>query len=329
LLVEVIGVSADLLDRAKQADIREVAGRYTTLKRVTAIEGAGPCPVCGGRDRFSVNGHKQVWNCRGCDRGGDVIALMQHVEGLPFREAVERLTGERGPAPRPHDPPRRPTPREDEGDKHALHIAGLIVGGIAPLRGTPGETCLREVRKIDTGEIAEVLERTDAIGWNPSVLLREEGHPLDGKRLGAIIGVMTDPVTAEPTGAISRTYIHEGRKVGKAKTLGSPAGIIRLTPDEDVLGRLHIAEGLETALAGMSIGLRPTWATGSTAIMAKLPVVSWIEALFILADHDANGAGERAGAEVASRWREAGKEARVWRPKSIGDLNDILIGGAK
>jgi hypothetical protein len=45
--------------------------------------------------------------------------------------------------------------------------------------------------------------------------------------------------------------------------------------------------------------------------------------------HDANGAGERAAAEVASRWREAGKEARVWRPKSIGDLNDILIGGAK
>ena len=71
------------------------------------------------------------------------------------------------------------------------------------------------------------------------------------------------------------------------------------------------------------------WAAGSTALMAKLPAVSGIKALTIIADHDANGAGERAAAEVASRWREAGKEARVWRPKSIGDLNDILIGGAK
>src|SRR5580704_3493767 len=75
--------------------------------------------------------------------------------------------------------------------------------------------------------------------------------------------------------------------------------------------------------------LGPCGATGSTAIMAKFPLLSGIKALTIIADHDANGAGERAAAEVASRWREAGKEARVWRPKSIGDLNDILIGGAK
>jgi Toprim domain len=94
-----------------------------------------------------------------------------------------------------------------------------------------------------------------------------------------------------------------------------------------VLERLHIAEGLETALAGMSIGLRPMWATGSTAIMAKLPAVSGIKALTIISDHDANGAGERAAAEVASRWREAGKETRVWKPKSRGDLNDLIIMG--
>jgi hypothetical protein len=51
---------------------------------------------------------------------------------------------------------------------------------------------------------------------------------------------MTDAVTAKPTGGISRTFLREGQKVGKAKGLG-PAGIVRLTPDEDVLGGLHIA----------------------------------------------------------------------------------------
>ena len=64
----------------------------------------------------------------------------------------------------------------------------------------------------------------------------------------------------------------------------------------------------------MSIGLRPMWATGSTAIMAKFPVLSGIEALTIITDHDANGAGRTRGEPRSlSRWREAGKEARVWK----------------
>jgi hypothetical protein len=35
---------------------------------------------------------------------------------------------------------------------------------------------------------------------------------------------MTDPVTALPTSAISRTYVDDGKKVGKAKTLVHLAG---------------------------------------------------------------------------------------------------------
>jgi Toprim domain/CHC2 zinc finger len=321
-------IPADLITRAHAVRIEDEIERRG-IKLVGRIDRCGPCPICGGRDRFSINVRKQVFLCRQCDARGDVIALTQFLDGCNFREAVEYLTGERSPAPSRPAPAATDAPRDDDRDARALMFARQIAFELRPILGSPGETCLRDARKIKTHAIEDVLERIDAIGWHPAVYFNEPGHALHGRKLGAIIGVMTDPVTAEPTGAISRTYIHEGLKVGKAKTLGSPAGIIRLTPEEDVFGRLHIAEGLETALTGMSIGLRPMWATGSTAIMAKLPVVSGIEALTMIADHDANGAGERAAAEVASRWREAGKEARVWRPKSIGDLNDILIGGAK
>jgi hypothetical protein len=85
-----------------------------------------------------------------------------------------------------------------------------------PLRRTPGERYLAETRKIETTAIADILDRTDAIGWHESVLFREGGHALDGKRLGCIVGVMSDPATATPTGAISRTYVHEKWKIGKA-----------------------------------------------------------------------------------------------------------------
>jgi hypothetical protein len=319
-------IPSDLIQRASAVRIEdEVARRGIRLRG--AVDRCGPCPQCDGKDRFGLSTRKQVFNCRGCGARGDVIALVQFLDGCDFREAVECLTGERACAPSSPAPVATDTPRHDDRDARVLMFARQIALEMRPVLGTPGERYLRDVRKIETRAIEDVLERTDGVGWHPAVYFNEPGHALHGRKLGAIISVMTDMITAEPTGAISRTYIHEGRKVGKAKTLGSPAGIIRLSEDADVLGRLHIAEGLETALAGMSIGLRPMWATGSTAIMAKLPAVSGIKALTIISDHDANGAGERAAAEVASRWREAGKETRVWKPKSRGDLNDLIIMG--
>ena len=251
--------------------------------------------------------------------------------GDDFAECRDHVKAALGIERRSFQPaPRRPTQpsRDDDRIARVCACTRQIVSEIVPIVGTPGETYLRDVRRIDTSAIADVLERTDAIGWHPQVYFNEEGHALHDKRIGAIIAVMTDPVTAKPTGGISRTYVHEGVKVAKAKGLG-PAGIVRLTPDEDVLAGLHIAEGLETALAGMSIGLRPMWSCGSTTIMAKLPVVSGIEAISVLADNDANGAGERAARELQARWKSAGRVARVWKPKTRGDLNDILMGDAK
>src|SRR5262249_2753995 len=61
------------------------------------VERAGPCPVCGGDDRFSINTAKNVWNCRGCDKGGDVIDLLRHIDGVDFKDACENLTGESAP----------------------------------------------------------------------------------------------------------------------------------------------------------------------------------------------------------------------------------------
>jgi hypothetical protein len=202
-----------------------------------------------------------------------------------------------------------------------------IVAELLPVRGIVGDFYLKERRRIYTAAIADVLERTDAIGWHPAVYFNQPDHPLHGQRLGCIVGVMTDAVTAKPTGAISRTYLDgDGRKIGKAKTLGSPAGIVRLSRDEDVLGGLHLAEGLETALAAMSIGLRPIWATGSTALMAKFPVLDGIECLTLIADHDASGTGEKAARAAESRWRQAKREVRIFRTDQIGDINDALAG---
>jgi hypothetical protein len=75
----------------------ETARRGIKLSTGT-VERYGPCPACGGTDRFSINLKKQLWNCRGCARGGDVIALVRHIDGGSFREAVRLLTGHAPPS---------------------------------------------------------------------------------------------------------------------------------------------------------------------------------------------------------------------------------------
>ena len=72
--------------------MNEIVRRGVELKR-EGKEFIGPCPLCGGHDRFAVNIKKEVWNCRGCGVGGDVIELVQHLDGVEFIEACTTLAG--------------------------------------------------------------------------------------------------------------------------------------------------------------------------------------------------------------------------------------------
>lgn len=77
-------------------DLRDLAAQYTALKRKTAAELAGPCPKCGGTDRFYVT--REFFACRGChEKRGDVIEFMTWLDDLTFREACERLGSEEAP----------------------------------------------------------------------------------------------------------------------------------------------------------------------------------------------------------------------------------------
>ena len=88
-----------LKQRARAARIEDELARHNIKLRRSGAELVGPCPVCGeGDDRFAVNVKKQAWNCRHCEIGGDVIALVQHLDGVDFLQAIETLTGK--PAPR-------------------------------------------------------------------------------------------------------------------------------------------------------------------------------------------------------------------------------------
>ena len=73
-----------------------------TLEKVPLLkseEHAGPCPLCGGTDRFRVwprEGDGGRWWCRRCGKGGDTIQFCRDVKGLGFFEACDFLGVEPG-----------------------------------------------------------------------------------------------------------------------------------------------------------------------------------------------------------------------------------------
>src|SRR5262252_5428153 len=87
----------DWVQRARDVTIEsEILRRGIQLKR-QGVERVGPCPRCGGTDRFAINTIKNVFNCRGCAHGGDVIELVEWLDNCQFHEAVETLTHEPKP----------------------------------------------------------------------------------------------------------------------------------------------------------------------------------------------------------------------------------------
>jgi putative DNA primase/helicase len=133
-----------------------------------------------------------------------------------------------------------------------------------------------------------------------------------GKR--AVIALMTDMVTSEPTGGVHRIFLNPDGSKNKRMMLG-PAGIIRLDRDEDVTTAIGLTEGVEDGSAVM-LSWRPIWAAGSAGAINKFPVLSGIECLTVFADNGTPGI--KAAETAVQRWESAGKEAKILPPPHPG-----------
>lgn len=85
----------------KTTDLLSLVEKETKLRRVAITEGgefAGPCPFCGGRDRFHVQPNRPEggrWLCRTCTDGKwqDAISYIQRRDQCDFKTAVSTLGG--------------------------------------------------------------------------------------------------------------------------------------------------------------------------------------------------------------------------------------------
>ncbi|WAJ29312.1 DUF7146 domain-containing protein [Antarcticirhabdus aurantiaca] len=93
------------VEDARTISVADAADRLGLggLRRAGTAERIGPCPACGGTDRFGINTSRNVWNCRGGGGGHDAIGMAAHVLGLDvtrrddFLEACSAVTGQAVP----------------------------------------------------------------------------------------------------------------------------------------------------------------------------------------------------------------------------------------
>lgn len=247
--------------------------------------------------------------------------------GDDWRDCLNYIKSRLGIADVPHHVQRmlqpRPVPQPDPTKIRASEMALRIWNDAGPIVRSPVAFYL-EQRNINP-----IKAESHVIRFHPDCPFRLQ----DGitAPLPAMVVLFRDIVSDEPCG-IHRTALKpDGSGKADVPGLGGPkkmlgrvkGAAIKLSADAEVTTGLHIAEGIETGLTGLSTGLAPVWALGSAGSIAAFPPLPGIEALTILADHDE--AGLRAARVCAEAWSEAGCEASIIYPPVSGeDWNDAV-----
>jgi hypothetical protein len=248
------------------ADVVHLLG-LAGLKRA-GHELVGPCPRCGGRDRFGVNLRKGLFQCRVCGAKGDGLALVMWDRDLGFLDALTWLCG---PATGVDDDERQARvakaraamkAAEDRAERERARIIAdarrLWEAGQRP-EGTAVEAYLAR-RAID---IRAVGTFAPCIRFHPDL---PYAHHIDGRwqtihRGPAMMAAVQN--AAGKFSALHRTYLDLDQPKGKAlirhpqtgealdakKGLGSKkGGAIRLSGARQS-ATLVMAEGIETTFS--------------------------------------------------------------------------------
>jgi putative DNA primase/helicase len=257
-----------------------------------------------------------IWVDHETGEGGDLLKLIMRERGGSFPDAIKYARDFCGSIKLSNRKVDHDVPDDAERTKRALSLfdaAGSV--------NHPIGTRYFERRKLILPD-----------GIDGSVLRFHPHCPFGaGERHPALI-VLYRGIEDDIPRAISRTALTpEGIKIDR-KMLGPIGGTCcKLSADEDITLGLHVAEGIETAIAAMMLGFVPMWALGSAGAIANFPVLSGIECLTIIADNDkvnpftGRTPGQIAARECSQRWTGSGIAVRRVTPTATGeDMADIV-----
>lgn len=320
----------DYKARANEVALLSAAQKCGASLKRSGQEHVGPCPACGGKDRFSINPAKGKWNCRGAGGGGQAIGLVMHCLAMDFKAACEFLTGEAPPTGQSgtwdEDAQNRARERrqaseakqaqeQDEAslqEGQALERAVSIWQAGKLLAGTPAEAYLRARGHM-------LSQWPDSLRFHPTLK-----HP-EGSNYPALI-CRVDDSFGDQTG-VWRIFIADSAKgwgkapVSNAKLGLGPCGGGAVRLAEPLDGEVCLAEGIETSLAVTALTGRPCWAALSTSGLVGFEAPFDIASVRIYADADFSKYSDSTG-----KWSEpAGmKAARQSRDRLVEQGVNVL-----
>ncbi len=332
----------DVAVRAAQGRWREIFVSCGIDGRL--VDGKGrPCPLCGGRDRFSFTNKfgRGDYFCRNCGHGDGFDLVAAYLQ-CSFPEALR--TVERFCAIEPPEFPQGSASRGETGGNTGGETGGEEPGAQKSPEDAARENMLRiwaEAHPVREGDA--VWKYLAGRGLDPArahpEIRTHEGLPYHSARAdGETFPVMLSRITNHEGIVINlhRTFLSpEGGKasVEHPKKLMpglSTAGVVRLggIPGNGVIG---LAEGVETALGASLLAGMPVWATigcGNMAAIDKLP--EGVREVVVFADNDEKYAGQAAAYAFAHRWACRGLSVHVMVPPNPGeDWLDVWNARAK
>lgn len=297
----------------------------------------GPCPMCGGHDRFRFDDKDGdgTWLCNNCG-AGDALDMIQKHTGIAFREILQLVREVAGITyidpcmPKPE--PKKDPDEEKKAEKRAKALREMWEQAV-PLFETDPVMNYLEARGI----FAYGRDVTRALRLSRNTFCKTGEGKKDYTYLPAMIARVDNPA-GELVG-IHRTYLQPGEpckaRIEKPKRLmpvrncGDMVGsAIRLYEADGIV--LGVTEGIETALSARRIfGAErghhlPVWATISAGGLASVQIPAHVRHVIIFADHDP--VGIKAAHKLAERLQTEGRTSEIKIPEIFGeDFNDVLM----